>query len=155
LGLNDVFTLSSVNPPPQNTTPGGRIERNDCGGIRPCIDSQTGNNSKNAEILGQNLSNAGNPPPGPEGWAAHHIVQSTSTNSTWTRVRNWLADWFIDVNGAENGVWLTSQGLHNAIHSGNYMTWVHDMLARATSRAEAVEILELLRRAILSGSAKY
>jgi RHS repeat-associated protein len=87
----------------------------------------------------------------PKCQAAHHIVAGDDARAA--RSRSILDAFDIDINGAENGVYLpyanSSQGCtdnyHNAIHTDDYYSKVQKLLERAKQQAE-----EMARRQKLS-----
>ncbi len=125
-------------------------ERDDCGGVEPCVGSQTGDTGKNAEILRKNMTAAGNPPPHTVGWAAHHIVQSTQKGADATRSRRILARFRIDINDATNGVWLRHGRPHLRWHTNRYRENVFERLQSGLSRDNVIQILSQIRSRILN-----
>ena len=86
---------------------------------------------------------------------AHHILAIVDFDSM---VGQRLQKWGINLNGAENGVWLPSVrtgGYTGALHSGAptqaYLTAVRDRLAKATSKEDAIRILGEIRDDLVAG----
>ncbi len=82
--------------------------------------------------------------------AAHHIVAVNSKKAA--RARQILNSFKIDINSADNGVFLpntkTSQfngAYHRTIHTNKYYDYVNYMLSGANTRDEALEILNDLK----------
>lgn len=78
--------------------------------------------------------------------------------------RNVLAKYGIDINAAENGVFLPANKLapspsgatvHQPMHSGNYYRTVNDLLTSATTRAEAIGAPAYLRQSLLGGGVRW
>jgi hypothetical protein len=65
--------------------------------------------------------------------------------------RKVLAKWGIGINDAANGVYLPA-AYHQGLHTSQYYGTVYDMLRTATSRSEALAVLDALRQALIAGS---
>ncbi|WP_159025290.1 RHS repeat-associated core domain-containing protein [Streptomyces pluripotens] len=112
--------------------------------------------SSNAKILGENMEAAGTVRP-PE-TAAHHIVASTSPKAAAARQQ--LAKFGIDINDADNGVFLprgsasvnpSGASVHSRIHTNDYYTYVNDMIGGARNAGEARDVLGYLRSQLQGG----
>ncbi|WP_233273580.1 AHH domain-containing protein [Streptomyces broussonetiae] len=112
--------------------------------------------SSNAKILGENMEAAGTVRP-PE-TAAHHIVASTSPKAAAARQQ--LAKFGIDINDADNGVFLprgsasvnpSGASVHSRIHTNDYYTYVNDMIGGARNADEARDVLGYLRSQLQGG----
>ncbi len=101
--------------------------------------------------LARNLEKAGKlRPPGHQ---AHHIVpDSEGRYEGAEEARRILEKFKIGINSAENGVWLPGKpgigpgAYHQGLHTKEYYRWVYDLLREATTRQEAVDILERIAR---------
>lgn len=69
--------------------------------------------------------------------------------------------WDINLNGAENGVFLPSRDFPNrqpSLHLGGpsraYTQYVNDALGEASTKEEALEVLDDIRAKLLSGELK-
>lgn len=88
----------------------------------------------------------------PECYAAHHIVAKNARYAE--EGRRALAKWGIDLDDAENGVYLPQQkddcgdgeAYHPRIHTRRYYVTVNSMLQRATSREQAIATLREIAR---------
>ncbi|GAA2604996.1 hypothetical protein GCM10010436_02740 [Paractinoplanes durhamensis] len=112
--------------------------------------------STNAEILGAAMVKAGIARPAET--AAHHIVASGAVRAD--PARQVLKKFGIDVNSAENGVFLpqnlgsanpTGASAHSVIHSGYYYDYVNDLLSRAKNATEAQAALDQVRQQLKDG----
>ncbi len=111
--------------------------------------SNTGNTKRNAEILQRNLEKATGMRK-PAGYHAHHIVPSTHRDMA--EARKILEKWGIDINSAENGVFLPDY-IHNGLaNDKTYMRAVLNELERATSREDAIKILQDIGQQLLDGT---
>jgi hypothetical protein len=110
----------------------------------------------NSTLLGAKLG----PKPWPIASEAHHIFPSSQFN---TRLGRKLHDWGIDLNGAENGVWLPKYHftgrldangvgpcLHRGMHNRAYTDVVLQRLRLATTKDEAVAVLASIRDDLLT-----
>jgi hypothetical protein len=84
----------------------------------------------------------------PPGYVAHHIVPVLAKISE--KAREVLQKFGIDVNGPANGVFLP-RDYHNRLHTPTYYRTVNRFMEKAKTRDEALESLELLRKALESG----
>ncbi len=109
-----------------------------------------------SRALGRALEAAGHTRP--SGSAAHHIVAGTAPGAA--RARAVLRGFGIRINDEVNGVFLpasraspnpTGAAVHSTLHTGAYYHRVNQMLAAATTRAEAEAVLAAIRRSLLSG----
>ena len=98
-----------------------------------------------SSILRKNMIESGVEPPKYSN-AAHHIVAGNSKNAAEARAI--LQKYEIDINDASNGVFLptvkdvTESTYHPSLHTNSYYEKVTDMLRTATSREDAIEILQ-------------
>ncbi|MCB9507772.1 MAG: AHH domain-containing protein [Myxococcales bacterium] len=109
-----------------------------------------------SQILGRALQAAGQVRP--PGVSAHHIVASSARAAAPARAV--LARFGIQINSAVNGVFLPSfrrspnplgAAVHSMVHTRAYYQAVNEALRQATTRAEALEVLDALRQALLGG----
>lgn len=95
--------------------------------------------------LGKNLEKAGKSMPAPD-HQAHHIVAGNEHSAT--NARRLLEKFKIDINSADNGVWLPSKEaagkgtIHNGRHTGKYHAEVERRLKQAKNKEQAQEILQ-------------
>jgi hypothetical protein len=81
---------------------------------------------------------------------AHHIVESIDPAAYDARVK--LADLGIDINSTNNGVFLPKD-YHGALHANpNYTNTVAELLVRANTYDEGVQVLDEIRQSILAGT---
>jgi A nuclease family of the HNH/ENDO VII superfamily with conserved AHH len=87
---------------------------------------------------------------------AHHIFPVSLFN---TPLGEMLCCWGIDLNSAENGVWLPSceyRGRAAALHSGGppgwYNGYVQQEFANATDKTSALIVIKRIRSEFLSGN---
>lgn len=112
--------------------------------------SNTGNTTRNAQILRQNMEKAG--VHAPPRYEAHHIVPSTSQNDAARQARDILEQWGIDINNADNGIFLP-KSIHNGLANDHkYMNAVLEDLRQATSRDDAARILQDIGQQLLDGT---
>jgi hypothetical protein len=111
---------------------------------------------KSSRRLGRNLEEAGwqRPP----STAAHHIVAGDAHGAR--PAHDVLTQFRIDINAAENGVFLprdkdapnpSGAAVHASLHTGPYYRAVNSALGQATNREEAIAILDRIRKRLLSG----
>ncbi len=99
--------------------------------------------------------------PLPAGHAAHHIVAHSAPRADLARQ---LLDSFrIDINSAENGVYLprgsdpvkyanpNGMAVHSKLHTNEYYDAVNDALLQAANREDAVQILDEIRKSLQQG----
>lgn len=112
--------------------------------------------SSNAKILGENMEAAGTVRPGET--AAHHMVASTSPKAAAARQQ--LSKFGIDINDADNGVFLprgsasvnpSGASVHSRIHTNDYYSYVNDMIGGARNAGEARDVLGYLRSQLQGG----
>lgn len=106
--------------------------------------------------LGKNLIRSGaSRKPGEH---AHHIVAHGEPDAA--QIRGILEKFGIDINSAENGVFLPGYkkspnpfgaAVHLSTNTGPYYKSVNAMLNKATNRSEAAATLDYLRGRLLSG----
>lgn len=90
--------------------------------------------------------------------AAHHIVAGQDKAAALSRVI--LEKYGVGLNGSVNGVFLptknagkTVSGLrHVGSHKAVYHHWVYDQLQHARSREEVVDILDIIRKKLVTGN---
>jgi hypothetical protein len=110
-----------------------------------------------AEKLRRNMIKAGKKVPSYAN-AAHHIVPGTKNNEFAKKARTILMNFNIDINDAVNGVFLpTQKGVtnamyHHSLHTDVYCKNVFEMLEKATSKDEAIDILKGIEEALLNGA---
>lgn len=87
---------------------------------------------------------------------AHHVLPVALHDSP---VAQRLRNWDIDLNSADNGMWLPSQNvpgwtgaIHPGRHTDKYVDHVEELLGKATSREQAIDYLEHLKRALREGT---
>jgi len=101
-----------------------------------------------SQILGRNLEKAGQPRPSAD-QDAHHLVPWRHWRAL--RARDVLEKWGIPVDGIENGMWL-ERALHRTLSNNyEYMDNVTHLLEKATSRREALKVLDVIRNALSKG----
>jgi hypothetical protein len=107
-----------------------------------------------SQVLRQNMKVKGvQPPPYPN--AAHHIVAESAEAAA--PARKYLADLGIDINSAENGIFLryTEKGkgpLHLGSHKNAYYKEVNDRILNATTKEEALQTLKNIGTEIFEGN---
>jgi ABC-type transporter Mla subunit MlaD len=109
-----------------------------------------------SRALGRALEAAGHVRP--PGSAAHHIVAGNAEKAAPARA---VLDRFgIDINEAANGVFLPASrtapnaagsAVHSTLHADEYYQMVNEALSQATTRQEALQVLDALRQGLLSG----
>ena len=121
--------------------------------------------ASNSEKLGQNMRDVGRTPPldsdGNElpGYIPHHMLPSEK----WAELdplRDRFAAWNIDLNSADNGVWLPGYrsptdalgSYHESLHNGDYRDAFRDAFRGVTTREEAVSVLADIRSQLQEGS---
>ena len=113
---------------------------------------QKGNSTK----LGKALEDTG--VVRPDNSAAHHIVAGNAKNQFAVESRKILDKYNIGINSAENGVFLptgeNSLGatIHAGRHHNSYYENVYNLLSRAETREQALEIIDYIRQELLSGN---
>jgi hypothetical protein len=93
-----------------------------------------------SRVLGQALESAGFVR-APES-AAHHIVAANAARAAPARAV--LEKFGISLDDAANGVFLPAK-VHNRIHTNAYFDKVNNALSQASTRGEALEVLEALK----------
>jgi RHS repeat-associated protein len=111
-----------------------------------------------SKILGAALAAAGKYAQGQQ--HAHHIVAHSHRLAAISR--QILVRFNININSAENGVWLNANGMvfcpgasHASIHTEVYFTEVERLLLSATTRAEAVAVLNYIAEQLAKGTFPY
>jgi len=93
--------------------------------------------------------------------AALNIVMRGAKDRWSTRARGILRDFDIDIDQADNGVWLPKDNnspnprgsaVHASLHTFPYRQWVLESLSAAGSRDHAISILQGLRERLLKGT---
>ncbi len=108
-----------------------------------------------SKLLRKNMVQAGYTEPGYPN-AAHHIVAETSPKAATAQAI--LAGFGIDINSAENGVFLpTQEGVssadyHPSLHTDLYFQRVTADLSQASNRTQAIEILDSIRTRLMYGA---
>jgi A nuclease family of the HNH/ENDO VII superfamily with conserved AHH len=96
----------------------------------------------------------------PPGYEAHHIVAGNSKYEAADEGRKILRNFGIRINDPENGVWLPASkkspnpdglAVHRPLHSYEYMDAVTEALKMATTKQQAIDILQSIGRALQSG----
>jgi len=109
-----------------------------------------------SRVLGKNLEAAG--VTRPPNSAAHHVVAGGAQAAT--RAQAILRKFGIDINSAENGVFLpkntkvsnpSGAAVHSTLHTNAYYVEVNRLLSTATTRAEALEALEFIKTELSAG----
>jgi hypothetical protein len=112
--------------------------------------------STNAQILDSNMQDAGITRPADT--AAHHIVASTSSKAASARAD--LQSFGIDINDADNGVYLPrgsassnplGMAVHSQVHTNLYYDTVNEMMSWARNANEAQDVLGYIRTQLQSG----
>lgn len=86
------------------------------------------------------------------GYETHHIVPSGRNYESAIEARKLLAKWDIDINDAENGVFLP-KSIHNGLANDyTYMDAVLEDLQGATSKNDAIRILRKIGQRLLDGT---
>lgn len=108
-----------------------------------------------SQILADNLVNSG--VPRPPDTAAHHIV--AHGDYRMRRIRELLSRLGIDINSAENGVFLPNKpgstapgAYHPSLHSSEYYNAVEQEFDGIESREEAIFVLNRIRRRLINGT---
>lgn len=110
-----------------------------------------------SSILGANIEAAGNARPADS--AAHHIVPSGSNNADAIEARRRLGRFGIDINSADNGVFLPNSpassatgAYHPSLHTDRYYGAVNDALGRARTKDQAIGVLNDIKLDLLNNS---
>ncbi len=94
--------------------------------------------------------------------AAHHIVAGDQDDPLIDEARAILINFQIDINAAENGVFLprncnsanpSGHVVHSKIHTAKYFTYVNTLLRQATTKAEVIEALDDVRQMLRTSNA--
>ena len=108
--------------------------------------------------LRQNLIDAGDVVPDYPN-AAHHIVPSSDARFPKAiQARDKLLSLGIDINDANNGVFLTtSKGVtgttyHRTVHTAEYYDKVNSLLSTATTKSEAIDVLSYIKSLLINGT---
>lgn len=108
-----------------------------------------------SKSLRQNLLDAGDEVPDYKN-AAHHIVAGSSAKAEEARAI--LKKYGVDINDAENGVFLPTQkgvsdaAYHPGLHTNAYYDEVNNLLKEASSKEEVVEILGYIKESLQKGT---
>jgi hypothetical protein len=102
-----------------------------------------------SQILGQNLRDKGIPRPSPE-HDAHHIVAVNHPKAA--PARKILEKFGIDINSAQNGVWLDSK-VHAGVHTNDYYNRVNTLLRQAGSKEDVFEVFEQISKELSARAA--
>ena len=112
--------------------------------------------ASDAKKLRENLIDKGVPVPDYKN-AAHHIVPSNSNNTYAVRARELLKKLGIDINDADNGVFLATEAnipgttYHRTLHTDAYFKKVWDILGNSKSKSDAIEALKFIGEALQKG----
>jgi hypothetical protein len=96
--------------------------------------------------------------PRPTGYAAHHIAAGNAERAEFAR--GILQKFNISINDVSNGVFLPAnratqviagKTIHSTLHTKKYYDAVNEALENATTRQEAIAILQGIGRALQSG----
>lgn len=104
----------------------------------------------NSSLLNKNMGGQR-----PDGYAAHHIVAGDSPGAQ--EARDILDGFGIDINGADNGVYLPTDDIsgganHRTLHTADYYDKVNSALSGARNRDEAIDILHDIAEMLSNGS---
>ena len=80
---------------------------------------------------------------------AHHIVAQGARQAS--KARRILTRFGIDVNGAENGVYLQSN-VHRGLHTNKYYEKVNELLTAASTKQDAIAILSYISSELQKGT---
>lgn len=117
-----------------------------------------GGSNASSSILRQNMINEGVEVPDYPN-AAHHIVAGNDRRAAG--LRNILEKYGIDINSADNGVFLpTEKGVseatyHRGLHTNNYYKNVERLFQGVSSKEEAIEVLQNIREQLIEGNFPY
>jgi len=117
--------------------------------------------SSDAKLLRENMVAAGKVEPGFKN-SAHHIVMSNSTDSRMVALQNKMKDLDIDINTAENGIFLPSSSKvklppgstlpnHASIHTTAYKQKVFDRLSSINNSSDFLRELNKISTEIAGG----
>jgi len=118
--------------------------------------SAVANNIPSSRALGKILEASGIQRP--EGYEAHHIVAGLKKLAD--PARRILKHFGININAAANGVFLPAtedtvniggEAVHRPLHTKEYIEAVNEALKKATTRQDAINILQSIGRALQSG----
>lgn len=98
--------------------------------------------------------------------SAHHIVMSNSKDSRMAALRNKMTELKIDINAANNGVYLptnskvksdagTSAIAHSRVHTNTYKQNVYDRLKDITNKADFESELRKIADELSKGTFGY
>jgi RHS repeat-associated protein len=113
-------------------------------------------NKASSDALAKALENSGESRP--VGSAAHHIVAGNAKAAAPARAV--LERFGIGINESSNGVFLPAsrgsvnfygRAVHSTLHTNTYYESVNGILSQATTRQEALEALDSIRQALLTG----
>lgn len=113
------------------------------------------NSKPSSKVLRDNLIASGKVPPNYKN-AAHHIVAGSSPKAAEARAI--LQKYNIDINSAENGVFLpTQRGVSNAsyhpsLHTNSYYEKVNSLLREAKSKEDVEDILRYIEQELEKGT---
>lgn len=88
--------------------------------------------------------------------AAHHIVAGNSPKAAESRAI--LQEYGIDINDSSNGVFLPTArnvavgAYHPSLHTNAYYDEVNNLLSDATSKQEALDILNYIAESLQNGT---
>lgn len=123
-------------------------------GVR--VGMQTTGRAPSSAVLGDNLVASGVARPANS--AAHHIVAGGSQRAAPARAA--LDRFGIDINRSANGVFLpanravpnpSGSAVHSTLHTNRYYDEVNRLLGGATTRQEALDVLDYIRGELVAG----
>ena len=125
--------------------------------IRPITIDDLIVDKSNSEVLGNNLRAVGDHPPH-AGYEPHHIVPSNAGGAAMGAVRMKLAALGVDLNSAENGVWLPTSrspigapgAYHPRLNNAEYLEAVARSFTDARTKGQAEAILRDIKGQLLS-----
>jgi hypothetical protein len=114
--------------------------------------------SRNSQILGDNLRAAGVEPPDST-YEPHHIVPSRAGGARMDAIRNLLADVGVGLNDAPNGTWVPSArsaedapgAYHPRLNNDVYNDAVIQELTGVTTKEQAINILADIAARLATG----
>ncbi|MDG1331777.1 MAG: RHS repeat-associated core domain-containing protein [Crocinitomicaceae bacterium] len=120
--------------------------------------------SSDALALNNSMDAAGVPRPDCD-HAAHHIVQSNATDVEWEAARKHMTDLGVDINSADNGIFLPRSGStdlsnapemkgtlpHSRVHNKNSKKIITDRIMAATDKKGVKKALNDLKKMYRAG----
>ncbi|EKS4344306.1 AHH domain-containing protein [Clostridium sporogenes] len=114
-----------------------------------------GSNRASSIVLRKNMIKSGVEAPDYAN-AAHHIVAGTDKRAV--ELRNILKKYDININSAENGVFLptvkdvSDSAYHRSLHTNEYYKNVEKLFENVGSKEDAVEVLQDIREQLIKGT---